>query len=213
MSEKEVDWEYGISFEKLVSGDDGVMYVAGEASNGMKDNDDEVMDMASLKGAFDTYMKNPVIRFMHDKSPQWKGAIGRVVEKYVEPNGTEHITQFGETPYLVAKFSKGTMPEWMWNSIKDQIYKGFSIGGKALKKVRGRVYVKSWLETSVVDVPSANGAFFTVLKVACTGPDCPLTTQPPTINTPILDRFISDNGEIHKTVEKIMKGADSFLRA
>lgn len=175
---KEVEWDYGLDIQKLSGTEDDVMYVVGEASNGMKDNDGENMDMDSLKAAFDTYMKNPVIRFMHDKTPQWKGAIGKVVEKYVDSAGKEHVTSFGSTPVLVAKFIKGSMPEWMWTGIKENIYKGFSIGGKAAKKVNGRVYVKSWLETSVVDVPSASGAFFTVLKAACIGPNCPCPSKP-----------------------------------
>ena len=172
-TEKEVSWEYGITFEKLEGSDPDVLYVAGEASNALKDHDNENMDMDSLKSAFVDYMKNPVIKFMHDKAPQHIGAIGLVVEKYIDSAGKLWETKFGKTPFLVAKFEKDTMPDWMWNAIQKRVYKGFSIGGKAFKKVKGTIYVKSWLETSVVDVPSATGAFFTVLKAACTGPDCP----------------------------------------
>ena len=153
-TEKEVSWEYGITFEKLEGSDPDVLYVAGEASNALKDHDNENMDMDSLKSAFVDYMKNPVIKFMHDKAPQHIGAIGLVVEKYIDSAGKLWETKFGKTPFLVAKFEKDTMPDWMWNAIQKRVYKGFSIGGKAFKKVKGTIYVKSWLETSVVDVPS-----------------------------------------------------------
>lgn len=173
-TEKVVDWNYHLSFVKLAGTEEDVMYIAGEASNPDEDEDGELMDMESLKGAYSSYMANPVIKFMHDKAPQWRGAIGKVIEKYTDSGGTIWKTSFGAKPFLVAKFVKGTMPGWMWKGIQEGNYKGFSIGGKALKKVAGRIYVKSWLETSVVDVPSAHGAFFNVLKMACSGEDCPL---------------------------------------
>lgn len=176
-AEKLVDWNYHLSFLKLAGIEDDVMYIAGEASNPDKDEDGELMDMESLKGAYDSYMANPVIKFMHDKAPQWRGAIGKVIKKYTDSDGTVWETRFGSRPFLVAKFVKGTMPDWMWKGIQEGNYKGFSIGGKALKKVAGRIYVKSWLETSVVDVPSAHGAFFSVLKMACIGEDCPIEKE------------------------------------
>ena len=173
MSDKLIDWEYDLTFQKLGGSTDDVMYIAGEASNPAKDEDGENMDMNSLKSAFVDYMKNPVIKFMHDKAPQHMGAIGVVVEKYTDGEGKIWETKFGKTPFLVAKFEKGTLPDWMWNAIQKRVYKGLSIGGKALKKINGTIFVKSWLETSVVDVPSAKGSFFSILKMACSGDNCP----------------------------------------
>lgn len=173
MSDKLINWNYDLTFQKLGGSNDNVMYIAGEASNPDKDEDNENMDMSSLKSAFVDYMKNPIIKFMHDKAPQHMGAIGVVVEKYVDSSGKEYNTSFGDKPFLVAKFEKDTMPNWMWNAIQKKVYRGFSIGGKALKKINGTIFVKSWLETSVVDVPSAKGSFFSILKMACSGDDCP----------------------------------------
>jgi len=286
MIENEVDWDYGMTFEKLSGINDSVMYIAGEASNPDLDHDNENMDMDSLRNVFKTYMQNPIIRFMHDKAPQWRGAIGTVVEKYIDSEGKEHVTSFGEKPYLVAKIEKEHVPGWMWNSIKNGVYKGFSIGGKALKKVNGTIFVKSWLETSIVDVPSASGAFFTVLKSACESGNCPYEkggvgsgqkghkssgpgqnsrkspllqamaendkkiaalkgekikmSNPVSrasyesqslkagkwlsveefenaisrrlIKTPILDKFIYENGEIYMKVNKFLESADSFIK-
>lgn len=160
-----VNWSYGLTVEKLAGDAEGNIYVAGFASNPDEDEDGEVMDMTALKSAFDDYMKNPVVKFMHDKAPQWKGGIGKVITKYIDVNGETHETSFGQKPYLVIKLSKG-LPGWMVEVIKDGTYKGLSIGGRLAKKVQNRLLVKSWLETSIVDVPSAKGSFFNVLKTA-----------------------------------------------
>jgi hypothetical protein len=172
-TEKTVDWNYQFPITKIVGVDEEVLYIAGEASNPEKDDDDEIMDMESLKGAYARYMSNPVVKFMHDRAPQWMGSIGRVVPKHIDKDGVEYVTSFDKKPFLVVQIKKNVIPGWMWNAIKEGDYKGFSIGGKALKKVAGRIYVKSWIETSVVDTPSAHGAFFTVLKRACIGDECP----------------------------------------
>ena len=87
-TEKVVDWNYHLSFVKLAGTEEDVMYIAGEASNPDEDEDGELMDMESLKGAYSSYMANPVIKFMHDKAPQWRGAIGKVIEKYTDSDGT-----------------------------------------------------------------------------------------------------------------------------
>ena len=199
-------WDYSLSFEKLASSDENVMYVAGEASNPHEDEDNEFMNMKSLKKVFSKYMKNPVIKFMHDKTPQWKGAIGVVVEKYTDTEGKIWETSFGDTPFLVAKFTKGTMPEWLWNGIKEGIYKGFSIGGKAMRKSGGELIVKSWLETSVVDVPSAKGSFYQVLKAACISGDCPYEKEED------LKKNLETKPSSFQEVASFMDSVDSFLK-
>jgi hypothetical protein len=171
---EEIDWRYdGLTIEKLAPDADGNLYVAGYASNDQKDEDGEFMDMDALKGVFDQYMTNPVVKFMHDRAPQWKGGIGKVVKSYVDNEGNFHQTAFGEKPYLVIKLSRG-LPGWMYEVIKDGTYKGLSIGGKLAKKVGSKLYVSSWLETSIVDVPSAKGSFINVLKAAEAAEENPL---------------------------------------
>jgi hypothetical protein len=162
------DWSYDLTIEKLAETDDGDVYIAGYASDGGEDEDGEVMDLDSLKSASTDYFKNPVVKFMHDKAPQWKGAIGRVVKKYVDSEGTSHETSFGKKPYLVIKLSK-SLPAFLKGMILDGTFRGLSIGGKLSRRVGNRLFVKSWLETSVVDVPSAKGSFFNVLKAAGMG--------------------------------------------
>jgi hypothetical protein len=161
----EVPWEYNLTVEKLASDRGGDLYIAGYASNGNEDEDGEVMDLDSLKKVYSEYMKNPVIKLMHDKVPQWKGAIGRVVPDYTDLEGNIHKTSFSSKPYLVIKLAKG-LPEWIYSSVEEGIYKGLSIGGKLAMKIGNKLYVKSWLETSLVDIPSAKGSFVNVLKAA-----------------------------------------------
>ena len=177
MTEKkeEFNWEYVIPFEKVISGDDGRRIIAGYASNDGVDGDDEVMDMESLKNASDEYFKNPVVRFMHNKSTIMQGAIGKVIPEYTTADGTVLKTQFGEKPFLVIEISKSPVVDPIWKMIEEGMYKGLSIGGKALKKVKefnkeigkavNRIFVQSWIETSVVDTPSAKGSFFNVVKM------------------------------------------------
>ncbi|MFA7205315.1 MAG: hypothetical protein WC102_03195 [Saccharofermentanales bacterium] len=165
MTTNEVPWNYDLVVEKLASDKEGNLYIAGYASNGDVDEDGEVMDLESLKMVYQEYMKNPVIKLMHDKVPQWKGAIGTVVPEYTDIEGNIFKTEFSTKPFLVIKLAKG-LPEWIYSAVKDGVYKGLSIGGKLAKKVGNRLYVKSWLETSLVDIPSARGSFVNVLKCA-----------------------------------------------
>lgn len=171
--EENFNWNYEFSFEKLKS-DDGRRIIAGYASNGDLDGDEQIMDMDSLKAASEGYFKNPIVKFMHDKSTIFRGAIGKVIPEFVDSSGMVHKTSFGKKPYLVVEISKSKALDDIWDMIQEGLYSGFSIGGKAKKTVKtfskevnklvDRIFVKAWSETSIVDVPSANGSFFSVLK-------------------------------------------------
>lgn len=168
----EFNWNYEFSFEKIKN-DEGRRIIAGFASDDSVDGDNEIMDMESLKSAASDYFKNPIVRFMHDRS-FFKGAIGKAIPEYTDSSGRTFKTSFGKVPFIVAEISKSTAIDPIWKMIDEGLYKGFSIGGKAHKKEKSyskaaqkyvdKIFVKSWIETSVVDTPAANGAFFTVLK-------------------------------------------------
>lgn len=172
--EAEFDWEYVVPFKKIAGGEDGRRIIAGYASNGSPDGDDEVMDMDTLKAASTEYFKNPVVRFMHNQTDVIKGAIGKVIPEYVGSDGTVYKTEFGEKPFLVIEISKSPVVDPIWKMIEEGVYRGLSIGGKAMKKVKvfskeagtaiNKIFVKSWIETSIVDTPSAKGSFFNVVK-------------------------------------------------
>ncbi len=207
----EVPWEYNLSVEKLAADPNGDLYIAGYASNGNVDEDGEVMDLDSLRSVYKQYMENPVIKLMHDKVPQWKGAIGRVVPEYTDVEGIVHKTSFGSKPYLVIKLARG-LPEWIYSSVKDGVYKGLSIGGKLAKKVGNRLYVKSWLETSLVDIPSAKGSFVEVLKAA--GESSTLQEEEPIKESEVITKFLNSIQETTqaKKLEEASTGINSFLK-
>lgn len=207
----EVPWEYNLSVEKLAADPNGDLYIAGYASNGNVDEDGEVMDLDSLRSVYKQYMENPVIKLMHDKVPQWKGAIGRVVSEYTDVEGIVHKTSFGSKPYLVIKLARG-LPEWIYSSVKDGVYKGLSIGGKLAKKVGNRLYVKSWLETSLVDIPSAKGSFVEVLKAAGESPT--LQEEEPIKESEVITKFLNSIQETTqaKKLEEASTGINSFLK-
>lgn len=180
----EKDWQFDMDISKVAENDDGELYICGYASNGDEDHDGERMDMDSLKAAFDEYMKNPVIKFMHDKAPQWRGAVGKVVPEYTDSNGEKWVTKFDDKPFLVIKISKNKKLDWLRDMVEDGDIKGLSIGGKASQKDNGLIKIKSWLETSLVDVPSAKGSFFKVLKQACIGDECMIEKETETETKP-----------------------------
>ena len=174
----ESDWQFDMTFEK-VGDKGGHLYLAGYASNGDNDEDNQSMDMDSLRDVFDTYMKNPIVKLLHDTTPQWKGAVGKVIEKYTDSEGKEWVTSFGIKPFLVIKMSKSPKLEWLRGMIDEGLFRGLSIGGKAKSITKdGKIIVRSWLETSIVDVPSAKGSFVQVLKEACVGDNCNISKTP-----------------------------------
>ena len=83
-------------------------------------------------------------------------------------------TSLGKKPFLVIEFTKSSAADHIWTMIDEGLYKGLSIGGGALKKVREvlkgtgktakRIIVSKWWETSIVDIPSNPDGLFTVIK-------------------------------------------------
>lgn len=206
------NWEYTLKIEKIKGNGDGRRIIAGWASDEFVDGDGEIMDLASLKAVEKGYMMNPVIRFMHNQSDLFRGAIGKVIPSYTDSGGVVHKTTFDKRPYLVIEISKSKAVDEIWKMIDEGLYTGLSIGGKASKKVKewssklgktvNRIFMRSWHETSVVDTPAASTGFFSVIKSQCSGLECacPLTTH----NTPILyservNKFLqSDMGYVEK---------------
>ena len=177
-------FNYIMDFKKLTGHDgDDDLYIAGVASDDTQDLDGEYMDMSSLRKAWTRYLKTPIIRFQHDAKI---GAIGRVVEKFTESDGTEHVTNFSQdVPYIVAKISNAPDLESVRMKIREGIYTGLSIGGRAKVVVKGgkrTLFVKDLLEISVVDRASNMGSFFNVLKKACEGTECELNKSKEDIN-------------------------------
>jgi len=174
------EFDYTLEFQKIAdTGDD--LIIAGYASSESLDVHGQIMDMGSMRKAWGSFMKNPVVRFMHgmDKIP---GAIGRVIPEYTDSSGKVHRTNFDSgQPYVVAKISNSPDLDDIRVKIKEGLYTGLSVQGIAYKAVEyskqlgrmvERLFVKSLQEISVVDIPANQDSLFNVLKAACIGDSC-----------------------------------------
>jgi hypothetical protein len=196
------EFEYTLEFKKIADKDD--LIIAGYASSESIDSHGQIMDMDSMKKAWSTYMKNPVIRFMHglDKVP---GAIGRVIDEYTDLSGTTHRTNFdGERPFVVAKISNSPDIHDIRVKIREGLYTGLSVHGiakkiveysKTLGRMVERLFVKSLQEISVVDIAANQDSFFTVLKMACEGDSCGIDTGNDDRRDPIRETDIIIKGD------------------
>ena len=134
--------------------------VEGYASVEVPDRDDEIISREALRTAFKNYMRNPVLRWMHEREP-----IGKILDGYVDDKGL----------YVRAYISDATeKAREVWGLIKDGIVRAFSIGGRVLEAVReyskalGRKITKitkmELLEISVVDIPANPETLFQVVR-------------------------------------------------
>lgn len=181
---EESNFEYILNLEKLETGDENRLIIAGTCSSGDIDHDGERVDMDSLRSQFLKYMENPVIRFFHGKDSRNPDAIGKAIPEYIDPDGKVWKTEFRETgPFIVAEISNADDVASIRTKIVEKNLRGLSIGGRAkrvkawdatLGKDVNNVIVSRWNETSVVDLPASKTSYFEVLKAACTGDDCPL---------------------------------------
>ena len=179
-------FEYVLDFEKVEA--DGDLIIYGTVSDGGIDHDGEMVDQESLRGAFSEFMRNPIIRFQHNKDPKHQGAIGKVIPEYVDSNGTKYTSGFGDDgkPVIVAKISNAGDTESIRTKIRESVLRGFSIGGKAartkvfdptLQKEITKVMVKRLSEISVVDLPASKDSFFNILKSSCVGDQCKIKNE------------------------------------
>lgn len=180
LQKDESTFEYVMKLEEIGKSDDHII-VAGIASNGSLDWDEEAIDLDSLRSSFDDYMKNPVLRYMHGKDTRHPDAIGRVIPEYVTENGETIKTEFrGGKPFIVAKISNAPDVEDIRVKIQEGVLKGFSIGGRAnrvkdfchkLGKDVNKIFVKRLSEISIVDLPANKEGFFEIVK-GCIGNNC-----------------------------------------
>lgn len=199
-------FEYIIDIHKLGNDSDDLI-IAGAVSDATVDLDGEVVDQNSLRKAWDKYLKNPVLRLMHDSKI---GAIGRVIPEFTDSSGVVHKTGWRDgVPYIVAMISKAPDMESVRTKIKEGIFCGLSIGGRAksvVKNGKSQLFIRDLLEISVVDIPSNGNSLFTVVKSACVGDDCPVR------NTMEVDNMEKEEivEIVTKTISEI-KAADDLI--
>jgi hypothetical protein len=172
---------YG-AIQKVEPQDDGTVRVHGIASSEVTDDQGEIVRTDAMRAALPDYMCFPALREMHQLS-----AAGTTLEAEVGDDGATRIVAHVVDPVAVAK-------------VRNQVYRGFSIGGRVTQREVGNPKVITGLvlnEISLVDRPANPEAIFdcwkaaTVTGMPCSEADpdlaaaiCPIVAREP-FNPPI----------------------------
>ena len=141
---------YG-EFSKVEEMNDGTLKVWGYASSETKDAEGEIITAAAMKAAIPDYMKFGAVREMHKAS-----AAGTAIEIEVQDDGRTFFGCHVVDSEAVKK-------------VKNNVYKGFSIGGGIPKDGRDPLNKSivnkiNLIEISLVDRPCNPEAVFTMYK-------------------------------------------------
>lgn len=145
-----LDFNLYLPLAKVEQQKDGSVIVAGYASTEALDLDGEIIEKDAVKRALPGYWQWRNIREMHQPS-----AVGVAKEANIDTKGlwlTSRITD----PIAAQK-------------CLDEVYKGYSIGGKKLNKVGNRVTEIELVEVSIVDRPCNSECKFDIAKSAGAG--------------------------------------------
>lgn len=132
-------------FAEINKVDEDQRLVYGYASTEALDWQGERVSKAAIQDALPDYLKFSNIREMHQAS-----AVGVAEEATVDDKGL----------YLVAK----VVDDNAWKKVKEGVYKGFSIGGKCLAKMKDTITKLKLTEISLVDRPANPEAVFEMYK-------------------------------------------------
>ena len=206
------EFNYQGELTKIEKADDGNVYIAGICTTEKMDHDGEVVDLNEVRKVWEDYMTNPVIKYMHSKAEHNKAAVGVVVPSYTDSTGKMWKTEFTDSgPFIVCKISNAPDTESIRTKVEEGIIKGFSIGGRArrvkmfdptLQKDVNRVITTRISEISLVDLPANPDSFFSVLKAACVGDNCPINDGTETIEKVDTTEPIEDDLVVDQAVAK-----------
>jgi hypothetical protein len=141
---------YG-AIQKVEPLDDGTVRVHGIATSEAVDDQGEIVQADAMRAAIPEYMRFPALREMHQLS-----AAGTTLEAEVGDDGVTRIVAHVVDPVAVAK-------------VRNQVYRGFSIGGRVTKRAAGDPKTITGLvlnEISLVDRPANPEAVFDCWKAA-----------------------------------------------
>src|SRR6266436_2937810 len=141
---------YG-AIQKVEPQDDGTVRVYGIATSEAVDEQGEIVRAEAIRAAIPDYMRFPALREMHQLS-----AAGTTLEAEVCEDGTTRIVAHVVDPIAVAK-------------VKNQVYRGFSIGGRVTQRDAGNPKAITGLvlsEISLVDRPANPAAVFDCWKAS-----------------------------------------------
>ena len=130
---------------------DGTVKVEGIASSEAVDDQNEIVRAEAIRAALPDYMRFPALREMHQLS-----AAGTTLEAEVGDDGITRIVGHVVDPVAVSK-------------IKNQVYRGFSIGGQVTERDHTNRKVITGLklnEISLVDRPANPEAIFDCWKAS-----------------------------------------------
>jgi hypothetical protein len=160
---------YG-AIQKVEPQHDGTVRVHGTATSEAVDDQGEIVRADAIRAAIPEYMRFPALREMHQLS-----AAGTTLEAEVCEDGTTRIVAHVVDPIAVAK-------------VKNQVYRGFSIGGRVTQREAGNPKTITSLvlnEISLVDRPANPEAIFDCWKAAVvSGADPPGPAKGSTISVP-----------------------------
>ncbi|TDR82199.1 hypothetical protein [Paludibacterium purpuratum] len=136
------------TISKVEEHDDGTVTVEGIASDGSTDLAGEIVAPDAMKAALPDFMRlgTGALREMHQPM-----AAGRVDDAYVNDAGETIIRALVVDPVAVLK-------------VKQEVYKGFSIGGKSTLREANVIKGLKLTEISLVDAPCNTNAVFQVWK-------------------------------------------------
>jgi len=142
--------------EKTEELPDGTIRVFGIASSEDVDDQNEIVRGDAMRAAIPAYMRFPALREMHQLS-----AAGTALELSV---GSDNITRLAAHVVDPVAISK----------VKNQVYRGFSIGGRITQREPGNPKCITGLvlnEISLVDRPANPQAILDSWKIADIGDD------------------------------------------
>jgi len=141
---------YG-AIQKIEPKDDGTVQVHGIASSEVADDQGEIVCADAMRAAIPDYMRFPALREMHQPA-----AAGTTLEAEVGDDGATRIVAHVVDPIAITK-------------VRNQVYRGFSIGGRVTQREAGNPKVITGLvlnEISLVDRPANPEAIFDCWKAS-----------------------------------------------
>ncbi len=134
--------------EKVEPQDDGTVRVHGIASTEDVDDQGDIVAADAMRDALPDYMRFPTIREMHQLS-----AAGTTIQADVGDDKITRIVTHIVDPVAVTK-------------VKNQVYRGFSIGGTVTQRSGKTITGLKLTEISLVDRPANTEAVFELWKAA-----------------------------------------------
>lgn len=122
-------------FATIIKRDDEKRMVYGYASTEAMDSQGERVSKAAIEAALPDYMRWANVREMHQAS-----AVGVTKSAEIDEKGL----------YIQAKI----VDDAAWGKVKEEVYKGFSIGGKSVAKTDDTITELKLTEISLVDRPA-----------------------------------------------------------